>query len=161
MTQDELKAILSYNQETGIFTWINSPRRGFNGKQAGYLTYDGYISITVNKKHIMAHRLAWFYIYGIMPKDMIDHINGNKTDNKISNLREATNQQNQRNSKISKRNTSGIKGISWCESRKKWEVTININKKNKKLGYFEDLEFAELLIFEAREKYHKEFANYG
>ena len=153
ITQSELKYKLHYNQDTGIFTWIKS------GKVAGF-TRNGYIIIGINQKEYRAHRLAWLYVYGKMPNKFIDHINLNKSDNTISNLREATISQNAMNVKLSSKNKSGYKGVSWNKEKNKWRVALKLNNKQKHFGYFNDLEFASLVAKEAIDKYHKEFANY-
>jgi hypothetical protein len=153
ITQSELKYKLYYNQDTGIFTWIKT------GKIAGF-TRNGYIIICINQKEYRAHRLAWLYVYGKMPIKFIDHINLNKSDNKISNLREATKSENAMNVKLSSKNKSGYKGVSWNKEKNKWKVALKLNGKQKHFGYFNDLEFASLIAKEAIDKYHKEFANY-
>jgi hypothetical protein len=160
MTQNELKELINYDQDTGIFTWIKSRPGVHAGNQAGTINNYGYAVITVNKKLYRAHRLAWLYVYGINPKDQIDHINGNRSDNKITNLREVNNNQNQFNSKIRKDNTSGVKGVVWRPANKKWQARIRVNNISKSLGYFEDLELARLAISEARIKYHGIFARH-
>ena len=159
LTQEYLKSILDYDCETGIFKWkvSNSPRVKI-GDITGCLHHTGYLFIRINKKQYLAHRLAWLYVNGNWPKDMIDHIDGIRNNNKISNLRQASRTENQQNSKLSKRNTSGIKGISWHKASKKWQVAFKINGKSKTFGYFNDLELAELVVNEARLKYHGNFA---
>ena len=89
-----------------------------------------------------AHRLAWFYVYGSWPNDQIDHINRNKTDNRIANLREVTNKQNQQNASKRSDNTSGHPGVSWYKRDSKWQARIKHNQKDTHLGYFENLEEA-------------------
>ena len=79
ITQSELKNILHYNQDTGVFTWIK------NSIVAGTVEKKGYIAIKINRKSYKAHRLAWLYIYGNFPKEQIDHLNGIKNDNCINN----------------------------------------------------------------------------
>jgi hypothetical protein len=149
LTQEYLKSILHYDLDTGIFTW-----------KAGYLD-NGYVRIEINNIQYRAHRLAWLYVYSEMPKSLIDHIDGNRSNNKISNLREATYQANSENYKTPKTNKSGVKNVSWYKGLNKWVVSINIKKTKKTIGYFEDLELAELVAVEARNKYRGEFANHG
>ena len=152
ITQEFIKSVLNYDKETGIFTWIK------NGKVAGYKQKDGYVRFNFNNKHYRAHRLAWLYVYGIYPDSHIDHINGNTTDNSINNLRLCNRNQNMHNRKLNKNNKAGIKGVCWNRKIGKWHVQIGISGKVKHLGYFDDLEFAELVSVEARDKYHKEFS---
>ena len=92
-----------------------------------------------------------------MPK-IVDHIDGNKLNNKIDNLRVANNTQNQQNAKINIKNTSGYKNVSLCPQTKKWAVKISVDGLRKTIGRFDDVELADLVAQEARKKYHKEFA---
>lgn len=159
ITQDYLKHFLDYNSNTGVFTWkINRTKNTKAGDVAGYNMPDGYIRITLGGIKYKAHRLAWLYVNGVMPELMIDHINGNPSDNRIQNLRLATDNQNQYNKKISINNTSGIKGVSFHKPSKRWQASIRINGKRLHLGYFDDIKIAESIIIDARIKYHNEFA---
>ena len=121
--------------------------------------HSGYINIRVNNKTYLAHRLIWLYVYGKWPI-IIDHINGNKIDNRICNLRNATYQQNNCNKKFIE-NTSGIKGVCWDKVRGKWFARIMLNYKSINIGRFDNLNDAKLAIEAARIKYHGEFANHG
>ena len=161
MTQSELKSLLNYDQDTGIFTWIKQVSNKKIGLIAGTEHPKGYVIIRINKHNYRAHRLAWLYINGEWPKNILDHINGVRSDNRISNLREVTNSQNNYNSKMSSKNTSGVKGVSWHKRDKKWRVQIRINCKNYHLGSFDDFELAQLIAYEARIKFHGEYANHG
>lgn len=160
MKQEELKELIEYNPETGIFTWKKSGYKKIAGQLAGSYNRN-YLVLKLNYKRYQAHRLAWLYVYGEMPDGLIDHINGDPSDNRISNLRLANHEQNGYNSKLHKTNTSGIKGVSWCGSRNKWLVQLSVNGKTKNIGRFDDLEFAELVAHEARDKFHGKFANHG
>jgi len=161
ITQEELKKQLHYNEETGIFTRLISNHHSVKiGDKAGSLDHD-YWKIVVNKKQYYAHRLAWLYVYGEwsnFPESVIDHIDGNKQNNKIINLRKITHQENILNQKKRINNTSGVKGISWHKRSKNWQARVMINGASKYLGGFDNLEFAELVVMEARRKYHGEFA---
>jgi len=94
-------------------------------------------------------------------KNLIDHVNNDRADNRISNLREATYQENNENYKTPKTNKSGVKNVSWYKQLNKWVVSISIKGVKKTIGYFDDLEFAELVAIEARNKYRMEFANHA
>ena len=136
ITQDELKEVLEYNPDTGIFTWkkVNSNRIKV-GDVAGYKhNKDGYISIGVNKKRYLAHRLAYLYMTGNFPENDTDHINHIKDDNRWTNLRPATHSQNMRNKSMKKSNKSGYKGVTYY--RKKWFAQIRHNGKTLYLGYY-------------------------
>jgi hypothetical protein len=112
ITQKQLKELLSYDSNTGVFTWIKkTSNRAPVGNVAGYLNHDGYVYIKINNKIYSAHRLAWLFTNKAYPENMIDHINGNRSDNRICNLREATRVENAYNQKKQKNNTSGVKGV--------------------------------------------------
>ena len=161
LTQEYLKSILHYNQDTGVFTWkVSKAQRIKSGDVAGWV-HNGYTEIEINNKKYKAHRLAWLYVNGEIPKKLIDHIDGNRSNNKISNLREATHQTNSENYKMPRTNKSGVKNVSWYKNFNKWVVSISVKKTKKTIGYFDDLEFAELVAIEARNKYRGEFANHG
>lgn len=103
------------------------------------------------------HRLIWLWHYGEYP-EQIDHINRDGLDNRIENLRLATACQNMMNRRRFKNNSSGVTGVSWHKKSERWFVYINANKKRKNIGYFDDLELAELVAIEARDLYHGKFA---
>lgn len=141
MKQKELKKILSYDKETGVFTWkINISRKVRKGDIAGMVNSEGYRRIGIKGKSYLSHRLAWLYEYGHFPKNETDHINHYKTDNKICNLRDVTGQENQKNELLTKRNTSGTVGVGRFKS--KWYARIGVNRKTISLGYFKDIKDA-------------------
>ena len=161
ITQSELKTILRYDEKSGIFYWL--PRSSWNrsdlvGKSAGTKYYDGYIRIWVGTDRYFAHRLAWLYVHGIMPKLQIDHINRCRDDNRIANLREATRSQNKYNSKIPSHNKSGFKGVILRPSGK-WEAFIKHECKRKFLGLFDTRKSAAMAYAVASRNLHKEFSN--
>jgi len=158
LTQDELKSQLNYDPETGIFTRkIRSAQSVRIGDVAGWVTDDGYIQISLKNKKYLAHRLAWLYMTGEMPKEFIDHINGKKSDNRFCNLREATNAQNMRNTGLRSSNTSGFIGVSWDKAKKKWSSYGKYNYKKINLGYFDSAELASQAYQEFAKKHHGEF----
>ncbi|EPR9081057.1 HNH endonuclease [Cronobacter dublinensis] len=156
-----VKSLLNYDRNTGAFTWKKGRKPGTTGKAAGSSHHSGYQIIGIYGISYMAHRLAWLIEYGEWPEAFIDHINGDKSDNRIENLRCADFSENRRNSKINKNNKSGIKGVSWNCEIKKWHARIWHQGNYKHLGFFSDIELAELVISEARIKFHGEFANLG
>ena len=129
------------------------------GSKAGTVN-TGYIKVNIGTKKYQAHRIIWMMQYGYLPKE-IDHINCNKLDNRIENLREVNRTQNRYNINSYKNNTSGIKGVSWKADLKKWQVSVNVDGNRKYIGVFKDIELAELVAMEARNKYHGEYANNG
>lgn len=113
LTQEQLQSLLSYDADTGVFTWLRSTRNrrpDLVGTQAGSDAGRGYLSIQISGSHYFAHRLAWLYVHGVMPL-MIDHINGVPSDNRIENLRVANKSTNNANTGLSRRNTTGAKGL--------------------------------------------------
>lgn len=141
LTQERLKSLLSYNPETGEFTWLvgGSGRRA--GEIAGTPNRNGsgkvYMSIGIDGKTYRSHRLAWLYAYGGWPKDQIDHIDQDSTNNRLSNLRSVTNAENSKNQKIPKNNSSGVTGVYFRNKRQKWEAKITVNGKLIYLGLFD------------------------
>ena len=125
-------------------------------KPAGDIDTKGYRTIQIEGKLYKAHRLVWKYHYGKDPKEFIDHIDGNKSNNNIKNLREATNQQNLFNRGPQKNNKLGIKGVK--KQRNKYIATIEINGKRKHLGSFNTIEEARLAREESEKKLFKEFS---
>lgn len=111
---------LYYNPETGNFS-----SRDHTGIRIRCIIGDnGYIHVCFRGKKYAAHRLAWFYYHGKWPKDQIDHINGNPSDNSIRNLREATAEQNTHNQRLRKDNKSGLRCVSQNRANGKWRVQI-------------------------------------
>ncbi len=158
ITQSELQDILNYDIETGIFTWKIKPCKNIAvNTVAGGINNRNYVVIKIKNKTYLAHRLAWLYVYGEIP-DFIDHINGNKSDNKIKNLRECSQQENCFNRKLAINNKCGVKGICFYNKTKKWKAQLNIDGKRKHLGYFDNIEDAKEVLNNARIKHHKEFA---
>jgi hypothetical protein len=132
-----------------------------SGKKAGCINkVRGYKSININGKSYTNHRLIFLMHNNYLPK-YLDHIDNNRLNNKIENLREATRSQNQHNRKLNTNNKSGAKNVSWNQHNLSWRVRINFNKKLKFIGYYADIELAKLAAIEAREKYHGTFANHG
>lgn len=158
MTKSDLKKILHYNPNTGIFTRLISKGGNLKGSIAGNLRDQGYIRIVIKNKKYYAHQLAFLYMTGSIPK-CIDHIDGNRSNNAWSNLRKATTSQNLINSKKRKNSKSKYKGVSFHSRRiLKWAARININKKQYILGYYNTQEEAAIVYNEAAIKYYGNFA---
>ncbi len=137
ITAERLRELIRYCPETGIFHWINSPSaRVCSGAVAGAKsTKDGYIRIIINRKSYLAHRLAWLHFYGQFPNKIIDHIDGVRSNNAITNLRDVTLSINAQNVKASSPKTkSPYLGVS--QKGNKFQAQIKINKKLKYLGMF-------------------------
>jgi hypothetical protein len=158
INQELLKNLFYY--KNGNFIWLKptSFRKKINS-----------VAGTINKKCVviglfgknyMAHRLIFMYHYGFIPK-IVDHIDGNPFNNKIENLREASNKQNAQNSKLSKSNILGYKNVSYKKDIKKYRVRMVINGKETNFGSYKDLELADLVAQEARDKYFGKFARHS
>jgi hypothetical protein len=142
MNTDALKSLLRYEPDTGLIYWVVKGGGKIKKKPAGTKLHSGYLGICIGSKRWQAHRIAWALHHGAWPKDQIDHINGVKTDNRICNLREATNSQNGKNLGLSKANTSGFKGVSFEKYTGKWKAFIRVDGKMISLGRFADIEKA-------------------
>lgn len=157
ITVEHLKSRLKYYPESGEFRWINGPRSGL---LAGAVDSYGYAIIKLNKKIYKAHRLAFLYTHGRMPDGEIDHINHDKLDNRICNLRECSTKQNLQNREFSKTAESGVRGV-YRSSSGNFRVRVCVEGKNVGFGSYRDLELAELVAREAREKLRGQFACHG
>ena len=158
---EELRNILDYDPETGIFLWKVS-RQGTSGigSVAGR-NLNGYRHIKISGIRYSAHRLAWKMTTGFDPVNEIDHINGERSDNRIANLREATRSENVRNQGKRTTNTSGHKGVSFNKPTGKWVTKIVIAGKKKHIGYFTDIHEAAASYAAAATASHGEFLNLG
>ena len=157
LTQEYLKSVFLYDPETGEFTRKKPNKRW---PEVGTLTNAGYLQIYVKGKTYLAHRLAWLYMYGEVPKEL-DHINTIRTDNRIANLRESSRSENQCNRLITCRNKAGVKGLSKVKKTGKWQAFIGIAGKSIYLGVFDNVEEGAKALEKARELHHGEFANHG
>ena len=129
--------LLDYNPITGEFRWkIDRTYNAKAGSIAGVINGHGYRYITVQGKLYRASRLAWFLSYGEWPENQIDHIDQNRSNDVLSNLREITHQENLQNSSMNKNNTSGVKGVHWVKTHSKWRAMIQVDKIPIVLGYF-------------------------
>lgn len=159
LTAERLRELLHCDPETGIFTWLDTGRRG-TGKQAGRENDKGYIRIGVDGRIYQASRLAFLYMTGAVPP-IVDHRNTNPSDNRWNNLRAADTSKNNRNRSIDSKNTSGLKGVSWHKRDKRWRAYIYVDGKDVHLGYFDTAELAHAAYRRAADKHFGVFANYG
>ena len=145
LTAEYVREILDYDPGTGVFKWKwrDDVRKNENtrwtGKVAGCVGSDGYLEIGINYRLYYAHRLAWLYVHGEWPPEQIDHIDGDRPNNRIDNLRLATRQENNRNVGLQKNNTTGIKGVCWDKCRGKYMAHITIDGNLHNLGRFDTL----------------------
>ena len=156
LTQAKLKTLLHYDGETGLFTWrVTLCNRAVKGNVAGHKGGRGYCYIGFKGKVYSAHRLAWLYVYGAFPKDDVDHINGDKMDNRIKNLRDVEtviNCQNRRAARAGSK--SGVMGAGWHKRLGKWAAQIRIAGKATHIGYFSTPEEAGQAYLEAKRQHH-------
>lgn len=169
ISHSELVDTLSYDPETGIFRW---KKRNSNRIKIGSVTGSekkfgskggrGYLKIRINSTDYLAHRLAWFYVNGVWPKEEIDHVNRIRKDNRIENLREVTGAQNRHNflGFGKRRKYSKYKGVTLYRynSRKYWKADIHCNGVRRSLGYFSEEEEAARAYDAAAKQYFGEFA---
>lgn len=158
ISQKRLKEVLSYDPETGIFIWVLKRKGVKVGEECGRLSVYGYREICIDYVLYRANRLAFLYMNGYLPKIDVDHINRIKSDNSFDNLREATRSQNMANGVIRTNNTSGIKGVVWDVTRRKWRAQIGFSNKKINLGRFENKNDAIIAYNEAAEKKFGNFA---
>ena len=131
LTQSRLQELLFYNEHTGEFMWRVHAGNRKEGAFAGSVNHRGYLDISVDGKMYRAHRLAWLYCHGHFPYGVIDHIDGNKLNNKLHNLRDVTNAKNLRSyRKKNSNNTSGFTGVSKNWDGWKAEITFGFKKIN-------------------------------
>lgn len=159
LTKDDVKEIFTY-QNGKLFWNDDRSSRVKSGDEAGSFDYKGYKQVKIGNYTYKVHRLIFLYHHNHLPIT-IDHIDGDKSNNNIENLRGATYSQNQCNRSLQKNNTSGIKGVSWSKNKNKWEAYCFINKKKKNLGRYNTKEEAECVVIEYRNNTHGEFANHG
>ena len=139
-TVERLREVLNYDPLTGIFTHrIGRKGRGTRaGAIAGRIrAYDGYCRIGLDGERYFAHRLAWLYVTGKWPSSDIDHISGEKADNRFANLRLATGSENLANAPRPRHNTTGLKGVNWHGKAGRWRATIKKDRKPIHIGYFD------------------------
>jgi hypothetical protein len=149
----------AFEYRDGKLYWAVSNTNAIRiGQEAGTEHSRGYRRVMFEGKQWAVHRIIWTMFNGDIPSDMqVDHINGDASDNKIENLRLASNADNCKNRKVKPSNT-GIRNVSLCKATGKYKVAVQADNKKIHLGHFDDLEFAELVAIEARAKYHGEFA---
>jgi hypothetical protein len=164
LTQAHLRHRLHYDPDTGVFTWLNPNkyRPEYKGRGAGSLHTLGYIHIYVDGKAYKAHRLAWFYVHGEWPLQDIDHMNGDRADNRIANLRDVSRSSNAENRHHAREGHAlGLLGVVWRKRNKKYEARIHVGGKYLYLGLFHTKEEAHAVYLAAKRKHHAAYREAG
>ena len=158
ITQERLRELFYY--EDGNLYWKEVTGRRKPGPIGCLNKSTGYICHSVDGKYCMLHRLIFMHQYGVLP-EFVDHIDGDRTNNRVENLRSATRTQNAFNRKRPAHNKSGVKGVHWCKIAKRWIVQIKIDYENIRVGAFTSLEEAKRAIEKAREELHGRYARHA
>ncbi len=157
LTQERLKELLSYDPESGLFVWRIARGGRMPGSDAGTVT-NRYLIINVDRRLYRAHRLAWLYSYGSWPVADIDHIDGDRLNNRISNLRQASRSENMQNQHTARSNNrSGLLGVHYMKRGhrlRRWYSKIKVGEKQKMLGYFLTPEEAHEAYLKAKKLHH-------
>lgn len=170
-TPEELRQLLRYEPETGKLYWKERPLSMFSssrignawnakhvGKEALIVDNNGYRKGRIFGVEFMAHRVAWAVVTGQWPSGHIDHADGDRSNNRISNLRDSTRSQNLSNRGAQNNNSSGYKGVHWCKQKCKWVAKIMVSGKAIYLGVYACPNLAHAAYCEAAKKHHGEFA---
>ena len=161
LTAETVRKLLDYEPETGVFRWrVDVNSRARKGMVAGCGNGEGYTRIKVFGNSYRAHRLVWLHVYGDWPPEQIDHVNGLRDDNRLVNLRLATNSQNSANKPAQRNNALGLKGVCFRSDSGKFESKIMFNSQQKHLGRFQTAEEAHAAYCAAAEKFFGEFARF-
>lgn len=156
-TQAELVEIFEYRD--GELFWKVDRRKTKPGQKAGRTKSNGYCEVRLNGKLYGTHRLIFLMMHGCLPK-MIDHIDGNPSNNRIENLRGATHAENMRNSRTPRNNTSGYKGVTLDKTSGKWIAQCVVDKQKFHLGLYEDIHDAAEAVKNFRIENHRDFARH-
>lgn len=162
-SREVLAHYFSYAPDTGALTWRVRPCRNvFAGDKAGSVSPRGYLRVMLKKRLLNVHRIAWKLMTGDDLGQEIDHINGDPADNRFCNLRIATHAENQRNRRVMRTSSTGIKGVRWgghsCARSRVWRADIRVNGRRKYIGHFATQEEAEIAYAVAAIEFHGEFA---
>tara|TARA_R110002073_G_C9093991_1_gene548053 strand:+ start:48 stop:539 length:492 start_codon:yes stop_codon:yes gene_type:complete len=160
LTLDLVNKLFRYDKETGDLIHKANKGTAKAGDKAGSVNGSGYVVTGIEGNKYRNHRIIFLMHRGFLP-DCLDHIDNNKLNNRIENLRPATLSQNQQNRRICKRNTSGVKGVRWNEPYNMWSASVTLNGKRKHVGHFRTVPEAEVAVRKVREQLHGEFVNHG
>jgi hypothetical protein len=155
LSKEILNELFEY-RDGEIYYKVTRSRNKAGSKAGTYRPHDNAYHVTINKKHYLMHRIIFMMHYGYMPK-FVDHFDRNRANNRIENLREATNEQNAQNAKMRDDNTSGFKGVIYNKKWDLWAATINTNKKRITLSFKDKIDAMHMSAL-LRKRYHREFA---
>jgi hypothetical protein len=161
ITAEMVRELFDYDREAGVLLWRHSNKYAAQVKAggiAGHVTRLGYRRILVSGKKYLAHRLVWLYVTGEWPAGWIDHANGDASDNRFENLRQATPSENSRNKKVRNDNSSGLKGVNWHKKNKRYAAKIEVDGVSAHLGYFKCPTAAHFAYCRAAKEHFGEFA---
>ena len=166
MTKEELEKIVAYDPETGIVTWKQDRTTGkggsrtmrLAGKEAGHLRDNGYRVVSINYCAIYTHRLAWFLVHGQWPRHELDHIDTDRSNNRITNLRPANGTQNRANTGRRSHNRTGFKGVTTMKGVSGYTAQISVGGVTRYLGRYRTAEQAHKAYCKAAQKAFGEFA---
>lgn len=154
----DLRKLLTYNPATGELLWLPRGDNWWDSRYANKPAFAaddgrGYRTGTLSKRKLFAHRVIWAVVYGEWPAGDVDHINGDRSDNRLANLRAVSHVQNTRNQRQRVNNTSGISGVTWDKSKNKWQAQISVGGRLIHLGRFDNIEDAAQARRAAQRKY--------
>jgi hypothetical protein len=155
LKHERLLSLVHYDPETGVFRWLV----GRGGTKPGDVMASkhnaGYLVGRIDRQPYLLHRLAWFYVHGVWPTDQIDHVNRNRSDNRLSNLRECDGAGNCQNVKPHADGSSGVLGVSFHRGARKWLAQITVKGRHVHLGLFEDKHEAGAAYLQAKCRIHQ------
>jgi hypothetical protein len=158
VSQSRLREVLSYCKETGQFHWLKRLSKNVApGRTAGSLC-QGYVRIKVDGQLFAAHRLAWLFAYGEWPDREVDHIDRDRSNNRLANLRQASSSLNKANTSLRRTNTSGFKGVKFHSQRRRWNARITVNGRQISLGMHDSREEAHQAYVAAAHEHFGQFA---
>ena len=153
--QETVRKLFHYDAESGMLLWRNGNGRNVKPwQEAKAPNGNGYFSVKIENKNYPVHRIIWLYVYGSFPKQDIDHKNRIRNDNRLCNLRSVSRTDNCQNISLPSHNKSGHIGVSWFKKHNCWTVYVKVNKKNKWLGYFKNLDDAVVARKDGESKYY-------
>lgn len=158
LTKKDISELLSYDPESGVLTWKVNKGTKSSGTTAGFVEQAGYVVLGINRRTYKAHRIAWLLYHGVWPDEQLDHIDGNRTNNRIENLRLASCYGNAHNQKRAKNNSSGYKGVSRHRQSGKWRAMITADGVKHSLGLYQGVEDAASAYSKAAKRLHGNFA---